>query len=121
MSWNLAAYARWLAEQQPSESMVAIGGRLFQARGCSGCHAPNAAIRAPLLNGIYRKPVALSDGTTTIADDQYIHDSILLPNKQITAGYEPKMPTYQGQLTEEEVMQIIAYIKALGEEQGAAR
>ncbi len=65
-----------------------------------------------MLEGIYRKPVALSDGTTVIADDQYIHDSILLPNRQISAGYEAMMPTYQGQLTEEEVMQLIAYIKS---------
>src|SRR2546423_10218060 len=56
-------HARWMAEQQSSESMTAAGARLFQARGCSGCHAPNAAIRAPLLNGIYNKPVALADGT----------------------------------------------------------
>jgi cytochrome c oxidase subunit 2 len=112
-------YARWLAEQPGSESMAAAGARLFQERGCTGCHAPNAAIRAPLLGGIYRKPVALADGTTIIADDQYLHDSILLPNKNISAGYEAKMPTFQGQLTEEEVMQLIAYIKALGDEQGA--
>jgi cytochrome c oxidase subunit 2 len=66
--------------------------------------------------GIYGKPVALKDGSVVIADDQYLHDSILLPNKQITAGYDPLMPTYQGQLGEEEVMQLVAYIRALGEE-----
>ena len=114
-----ADYARWLAEEQGNESIVAAGARLFQQRGCSGCHAPNAAIRAPLLTGIYRKPVALSDGTILIADDQYLHDSILLPNQHIAAGYEAKMPTFQGQLTEEEVMQLIAYIKALTDEKGS--
>jgi cytochrome c oxidase subunit 2 len=113
-----ADYARWLAEEPGSESVVAAGARLFQQRGCSGCHAVNATVRAPLLAGIYRKPVALADGTTMIADDQYLHDSILLPNKHISAGYEAKMPTFQGQLTEEEVMQLIAYIKALGDEKG---
>ncbi|MEA3212565.1 MAG: cytochrome c oxidase subunit [Chthoniobacter sp.] len=117
-----ADYARWLAEQQSGESMVAAGARLFQARGCSGCHAPNATVRAPLLNGIYKKPVALADGTVAIADDQYLHDSILLPMKQITAGYAPVMPTFQGQLGEEEVMELIAYLKALGDDgQGGAR
>lgn len=113
-----AAYARWLAEEPSSVSMVAAGERLFQARGCAGCHTPSATIRAPLLNGIYRRPVALSDSTIVIADDQYLHDSILLPNKQISAGYEPKMPTFQGQLSEEEVMQLIAYIKSLSDPQG---
>lgn len=111
-------YARWLAEESGGESIVTAGARLFQERGCSGCHAPNAAVRAPLLAGIYRKPVALADGSTVIADDQYLHDSILLPNRQISAGYEPKMPTFQGQLSEEEVMQLVAYIKAQGDTNG---
>ncbi len=107
------AYAHWLADAAVSESVVATGQRLFVARGCSGCHAPNASIRAPVLNGLYRHPVALSDGSTVLADEQYLHDSILLPNKQITAGYQPLMPSYQSQLSEEEVMQLIAYIKSL--------
>jgi cytochrome c oxidase subunit 2 len=105
-------YARWLTEGESTESVVAAGARLFQARGCSGCHAPNATVRAPLLTGIYMKPVALQDGSVVKANDQYLHDSILLPNKQITAGYEALMPTYQGQLSEEEVMQLVAYIRA---------
>lgn len=112
-----APFDRWLEETDGGESATAAGARLFQARGCAGCHAPNAAVHAPLLNGIYRRPVALSDGSITIADEQYLHDSILLPNKQITAGYQPLMPTYQGQLSEEEVMQLIAYLKSLSPEE----
>lgn len=113
------AYARWLADGNTNESVVAAGARLFQARGCAGCHAPNATVHAPLLNGIYGHPVALSTGRTIIADEQYLHDSILLPKKDITAGYPDSiMPTYQGQLGEEEVMQLIAYIKALGSTPG---
>lgn len=114
-------HARWLAEVAGGESLAAAGARLFVARGCSGCHSPLSTVRSPLLTGIYRHPVALSDGTTVVADDQYLHDSILLPNKQITAGYEPKMPTFQGQISEEEIMQLIAYIKSLGHEQGGPR
>jgi len=105
-------YARWLAATDAGESAVAVGARLFQARGCAGCHAPNAAVHAPLLTGIYNRPVALADGSIVIADEQYLHDSILLPNKQVAAGYQPIMPTYQGQLGEEEVMQLIAYLKS---------
>lgn len=114
-------YARWLAEQAPTESIVAAGARLFTARGCSGCHAPNAAVRAPLLNGIYKKPVALANQTVVIADEQYLHDSILLPQKDITAGYDPVMPTYQGILSAEEVMQIVAYLKSLTDEKGTSQ
>jgi cytochrome c oxidase subunit 2 len=107
-------YARWLAAGETSETLVATGARLFQSRGCAGCHSPNSAIHAPLLTNLYNHPVALSDGSVVTADEQYLHDSILLPNKQITAGYEPKMPTYQGQLGEEEVMALVAYLKSIG-------
>jgi cytochrome c oxidase subunit 2 len=110
-----AEHAKWLAEQAAPDSLVAVGERSFRTRGCSGCHAPNAAIRAPLLDGIYGKQVPLSDGTLVKADDQYLRDSILLPNKQIAAGYEPVMPTYQGQISDEELNAIIAYLKSLGE------
>jgi cytochrome c oxidase subunit II len=109
-----AAHARWLAQEPASDSLVAIGERAFHNRGCSGCHAPNAAIRAPLLDGIYGKQIPLSDSTLVTADDQYLRDSILLPNKQIAAGYQPIMPTFQGQIGEEELNAIIAYLKSLG-------
>lgn len=116
-----AEHARWMEGLAGGESLAQAGARLFVARGCSGCHSPQSTVRSPLLTGIYRHPVALSDGTTVIADEQYLHDSILLPNKQITAGYEPKMPTFQGQISEEEIMQLIAYIKTLSQEQGGTR
>ena len=111
-----ADYARWLAGQPVVESIFAEGERLYRARGCSGCHERGSVVRAPSLAGIYRKPVALSDRSVVIADDQYLHDSILLPSKQITAGYENLMPTYAGQLTQEEVMALVAYIKGLSAE-----
>lgn len=113
-----AEHARWLAGQPTSGSLVELGERAFRTRGCSGCHAPSAAIRAPLLDGIYGKPVPLADGTLVTADDQYLRDSILQPNKQISAGYEAIMPTFQGQISDEELNAIIAYLKSLGDEAG---
>ena len=110
-----AEHAKWLAQQPAPDSLVAAGEKAFRNRGCSGCHAVNAAIRAPLLDGIYGKQVPLSDSTLVTADDQYLRDSILMPNKQISAGYEPIMPTFQGQIGEEELNAIIAYLKSLGE------
>ncbi|HEY5895373.1 MAG TPA: cytochrome c oxidase subunit II [Chthoniobacterales bacterium] len=106
-------YARWQETGDVGTSMAAVGRGLFMSRGCSGCHSVRSAISAPLLDGVYGKPVALSDGATVIADEGYIRDSILLPNKQIAAGYSPVMPTFQGQLGEEEVAQLIAYIRSL--------
>ncbi|MDQ6911294.1 MAG: cytochrome c oxidase subunit II [Verrucomicrobiota bacterium] len=113
-----AEHARWLAEQPAPDSLVAIGERSFHTRGCSGCHAPNAALRAPLLDGIYGKKIPLADSTLVTADEEYLRDSILLPNKQIAAGYEAIMPTFQGQISEEELNAIIAYLKSLGASNG---
>ena len=59
----------------------------------------------------------LSDGTFVTADEQYLRDSILLPNKQIAAGYEPIMPTFKGQISEEELNALFAYLKSLGEKE----
>jgi cytochrome c oxidase subunit II len=109
-------YEQWLRTGAPEESLVAAGGRLFQRLGCSGCHSPNSVVRAPLLDGIYGKPVPLQSGQVVLADESYIRDSILLPQKDVVAGYAPVMPPFQGRISEEELMQIIAYIRFLGEE-----
>jgi cytochrome c oxidase subunit 2 len=60
--------------------------------------------------------VPLSDGTFVRADDKYIRDSILLPASQIVVGYQPLMPTYEGHISEDELLQLIAYIKSIGNE-----
>jgi cytochrome c oxidase subunit 2 len=111
-----AEYAHWLAREPEPKSVVASGERLFLSRGCAGCHVAGGPIRSPLLEGIFRKPVALANGTTIIADERYLRDSILLPNEHVVAGYDPVMPTFQGQLAEEEVLQLIAYLKSLSSE-----
>ena len=111
------AYESWLRTGEQSESIVRAGERLFHDRGCSGCHAPNSKFHAPLLEGLYRKPVPLSDGTMVTADDQYLRDSILQPAKQISAGYDNIMPSFSGHLTEEEIMELIAYLKAIGKQE----
>jgi cytochrome c oxidase subunit 2 len=115
------AYENWLKTGEQTESIVLAGERLFHDRGCSGCHALNSRFHAPLLQGLYRKPVPLADGTLLTADDQYLRDSILQPAKQITAGYDNIMPSFSGHLTEEEIMQLIAYLKAIGKQEPAAQ
>jgi cytochrome c oxidase subunit 2 len=106
-------FAAWDAQQAPASTMAQAGERLFHAVGCSGCHAPGSTIHAPLLEGLFDRPVALQDGTFVVADRQYLRDSILLPNKQIVAGFAPVMPTFQGQLDEEQVNDLVAYIISL--------
>ena len=110
-----AAYERWLKSGEPSESIVVTGEGLFHDRGCSGCHAVNSKFHTPLLEGLFDKPVPLSSGEIVKADEQYLRDSILLPGKQIAAGYDNIMPSYAGQLSEEEIMQLIAYLKSIGD------
>jgi cytochrome c oxidase subunit 2 len=72
-----------------------------------------------VLQGLYGKPVLFEDGTKAIADDDYIRESILNPQAKIVAGYKPVMPTFQGQVSEEQILQLIAYIKSLTKEQPA--
>jgi cytochrome c oxidase subunit 2 len=70
-------------------------------------------VRAPALGGLYGSPVTLADGRVVTADDRYIRDCILLPDTQRVAGYPPLMPSFAGQIGEEELLKIISYIKSL--------
>jgi len=107
-------HARWLAQTSSPTSLAARGERIFHTLGCSGCHAPGSKIPAPLLDGIFGKSVPLSDGTFVRVDEQYLRDSILLPNKQLAAGYAPLMPTFQNQISEDDLAALLAYLKSLG-------
>ena len=112
-------YERWLAMTGSSESLVAQGSRLFVQYGCSGCHRAggrggNGTVRAPSLDGVYGSPVPLANGTTVIADDRYIHDSIVMPAAQVVASYAPLMPSFAGVIPEEELVKLVEYIKSLG-------
>ncbi len=109
-----ADYQAWLTEGQPGTTLAESGERLFRELGCSGCHLGQSVIRAPPLQGLFGKPVPLNDGTVVIADEGYIRDSILLPAKQITGGYTNDMPSFAGRVSEDELLELIAYIKTLG-------
>jgi cytochrome c oxidase subunit 2 len=109
-------FENWLSGGTSAEPLAAAGERLFQQLGCSGCHVPNRQVRAPSLQGLYGQPVPLQSGETVVADESYIRTSILTPQQQIVAGYTPIMPAYQGQISEEGLLQLIAYIKSLGGE-----
>ncbi len=110
-------YQQWLAGRLggPSRapSRVEQGEQLFQGLGCSGCHKPGGSALAPKLEGIFGSPVPLADGSEAIADEAYIRDSILEPQKHLVSGYQPIMPSYSGQVSEEEILQLISYIQSL--------
>ena len=108
-----ADYVRWLAGTSSAGSLADQGAQLFRSHGCSGCHDRNAATHAPDLAGVYGQSVQLADGRTAVADERYLRDCILLPAQQRVAGYAPVMPSFSGQLSEEQVLALVAYIKSI--------
>lgn len=108
-----ADYATWLSDETGSVNPVSAGEKLFSQLACNTCHLPNGSGRAPSLNGVYGAKVLLADGTLVSADDAYIRESILQPNAKIVAGYQPVMPTFQGLVSEEQILSLTAYIKSL--------
>jgi len=106
-------YADWLAKQPEGDDLAHVGAKLFVARGCSGCHADASKVHAPKLVGLYGRSVQLSDGRQVKADDGYIRDSILQPKRDITAGYQPIMPSYAGLLDDGEIQSLTAYVRSL--------
>jgi cytochrome c oxidase subunit II len=111
------AFERWLAGGVQGESLQAAGQKLFQQNGCITCHIAAGKGPGPSLLGVYGQPVHLTNGQTVTADDAYIRESILNPTAKIVFGYAPIMPPFQGQLTEEQINDLIAYIQFLGKEQ----
>jgi cytochrome c oxidase subunit 2 len=102
-------YQAWLSGTSANESMVATGEKLFTQYACNTCHGQ----RAPTLAGLFGSTVHLQGGATVVADEDYIRESILQPSAKLVAGYPPIMPIFQGQLSEEQVTDLIAYIKSL--------
>jgi cytochrome c oxidase subunit II len=116
-------YEQWLRNGGASsvntgETPEVAGARLFQEQRCVTCHQTNG-IMAPVLQGLFGKEVKLVNGQTAVVNEAYIRESILNPTAKVVAGYQPNMPTFQGQVTEDAILQLIAYIKSLGGAPGA--
>jgi cytochrome c oxidase subunit 2 len=111
-------FQAWLSGGGASESPVAAGETLFGALACNTCHMADTQGRGPVLNNLFGNPVQLQDGSTVVADEAYIRESIVNPQAKIVAGFQPLMPTFQGLVTEEQLLQLIAYIRSLSQ-QGA--
>jgi cytochrome c oxidase subunit II len=110
-------YARWLTEQGVQQSLAGQGEAVFRAHGCSGCHSDNSTVHAPSLAGLYGTLVHLQDGSVRLVDEAYIRDCILNPRSFTVAGYPPVMPDFSGQLSEDDLIKLIAYIRSLGKEE----
>jgi cytochrome c oxidase subunit 2 len=111
-----ATYAAWLSSGQTGETMAQAGQKLFEQFGCRTCHVTDAKSQAPPLNNLFGHPVQFDGGGTAIADESYLRQAILNPNRQVVKGYQPNvMPTYQGQISEEQLLQLMVYIKSLSQ------
>ncbi|MFI5201526.1 MAG: cytochrome c oxidase subunit II [Candidatus Kapaibacterium sp.] len=111
-------YQAWLSGGAAQGTMADRGAALFQQFGCVNCHHSNGQ-PCPRLEGIYGTPQLMSTGEKVIADDGYIRESVLKPLAKIVAGYQPIMPSFQGQVSEDQIQQLIAYIKSIGPAQAA--
>jgi cytochrome c oxidase subunit 2 len=107
-------YQTWLGGGAVTGSLADAGQKLFQQHACNTCHRPDSLARGPNLEGLFGKPVKLTNGQTVIANESYIRESIVAPNAKLVEGFQPLMPTYQGLISEEGILQLIAYIKTLG-------
>jgi cytochrome c oxidase subunit 2 len=105
------AYQAWLSGND-GQPLAARGQQLFQQLACVTCHLDDNTGRGPSLAGVFGTSVELTDGGTATVDDSYIRESILTPHVKTAAGYQPLMPTFQGQINEEGVMGLIEFIKS---------
>jgi cytochrome c oxidase subunit II len=108
-----ADYQAWLSGGTPGGSLADAGQKLFADLACNTCHRPDAQGRGPVLDGLLGKTVNLQSGGTIVADEAYLRESILNPSAKVTAGYQPIMPTFQGLVSEDQLLQLIEYIKSL--------
>lgn len=114
---SAADYAAWLAGGTKGQSMTQIGEKLFAQSGCNTCHKPDGSGRGPSLVGQFGHPQKLADGRTVNVDEGFVRQAITNPNSMPIPGYTPVMPSFQGQLNEDQILQLIAYVKSLGAEQ----
>jgi cytochrome c oxidase subunit II len=106
-----ADYAQWL-RGGPRVSPEAAGKRLYEQFRCQTCHDEGTKPRCPPLDGVFGRAVRLTDGRTVTADEDYLRESIVRPSAKVVAGYSPVMPAYEGQIGEEGILQIVAYLKS---------
>ncbi|MBX7072657.1 MAG: cytochrome c oxidase subunit II [Pirellulales bacterium] len=106
-----ADYQAWLQGGTPEPK--SRGEALFRRYRCYTCHSGESKVRAPLLEGVFGRTVALADGGSAKVDEGYVRESILRPKAKVVAGYEPIMPSFEGQLSEEDIVDLIQYIQSL--------
>ena len=106
-------YQTWLSGGVREGSLASAGERLFADLACNTCHRPDAQGRGPVLQGLFGKSVTMQSGETIVVDEAYVRESILTPGSKVVNGFQPIMPTFQGQVSEEGLLELIEYVKSL--------
>ncbi len=106
-------YQAWLSGGTARGSLASAGEKLFQDLACNTCHRPDSQGRGPVLQGLFGKTQTLQSGEKVVVDEAYLRESILNPGAKITAGFQPIMPAFQGLVTEEQLLELIEYVKSL--------
>jgi cytochrome c oxidase subunit II len=107
-------FDNWLSGNVAQQSPAVAGQQLYQSLGCVSCHGANGeGGRGPGLAGLFGRQVFLANGQTLIADEAYVRESIENPQAKLVSGFGPIMPTFQGQVTPEQLIQIMSFIKSL--------
>jgi cytochrome c oxidase subunit 2 len=107
-------FDNWLSGNAGNTTPAVAGQQLFQTLGCVSCHGANGeGGRGPTLAGLFGRDVRLGNGQTVRADEAYIRESILNPQAKLVEGFGPIMPTFQGQVSEDQLVQLLAFIKSL--------
>jgi len=112
-------YQLWLEQGGAEGSLASTGEKYFHQFGCADCHHFDGHGPGPSLIGLYRHPVQTETGQVVIADESYIRNKILNPSRRVPQGFKAIMPTFKGQLSEDEITALIAYIKAIGPRPGS--
>jgi cytochrome c oxidase subunit 2 len=113
-----ADFQDWLSANRTEDSPVAAGRKLYQDLACSTCHRADTPERGPVLTNLFGRTVQLQGGGSVVADEAYIRESIVNPRAKIVAGFQPTMPTFQGLMTEEQLLQLVAYLHSLSPQPG---
>jgi len=106
-------YQAWLSGGEEGASLASEGERKFQDLNCGSCHLSTGKGRGPALEGLFGKTESLEGGGTVQVDEDYLRESIMMATAKLVAGYPPIMPSYQAALSDEELIQLIEYIKTL--------
>ncbi len=106
-------YQAWLNDGAPQGSLAEGGAKQFTNLACYTCHKSSGRGRGPMLDGVFGKTVTLANGETVTVDEAYLRESILNPSAKVVEGYQPIMPTFQGLVSEEQLLELIEYVKSL--------